>query len=211
MRYSLVLVIAILCNSPVRAQEFDGICRLSTTAGVQFSGVAVSDTTILTVAHHDTAVGGTILVELPEGKHSSRTRLKLHATVQKLDTGADLCLLQFSMPKWATVRPYRVAHKATTADTVVIRGYITESPMQLTPTLIRRGDILQGRDTLVDAYYGQAIVGMSGALVTAVDSNELIGIQLGGDPALVHVITLPTIHDFYIPDVVPATPAVISQ
>jgi hypothetical protein len=102
---------------------FDGVCRLSVD-GKQWSGVAISDTQILTVGHHGET--GIVRAEFAETEHGSFNRIGIQAKILRTHRKADLSLLEYYPPSWAKIRSYQVQDRKS--DRVRIRGYVNASP-----------------------------------------------------------------------------------
>lgn len=197
MRYLLLCIVLWCCCTEASAQRFHNTCRLvwETHTGLhQFSGVAVSDKHILTVAHAVTAVGDIVWAEFPTGVHGGPVRIKLRAAVIKVDPRADLCLLQYDAPQWVQIAPCKLARVTQTPKRVRIQGYIRDVAMQTEAGVIRYGDMFRDTDTPLDLINARAVQGMSGSPATV--NEELVGIQEGGDDTTTHIITLPAIQKF---------------
>jgi hypothetical protein len=151
---------------------FDGICRLSID-GKQWSGVAISSTQILTVAHHNET--GIVRAEFSEKEHGAFNRLGLQAKILKSNKLADLSLLEYNCPPWAAIKIYPV--KRLKPATVSIRGYVQSSPRNyLDKTLIERSASADGYNLL--EIKTEAISGMSSSGIFA--GGYVIGIQSCG-------------------------------
>ena len=131
--------IGALLASQCFGQEFDGVCRLSTPNGKQWSGVALSRTEILTVAHHGET--GEVRAEFPEGSHEAFNRLGVKAKVIKTDVKKDLCLLGYELPEWATVKAYPIAAERGKGT---VRGFIAADPYWSPIETVERGVIGDG-------------------------------------------------------------------
>jgi hypothetical protein len=161
----------IICHAAF-GQEFDGICRLS-IGGKQWSGVAISSTQILTVAHHNET--GIVRAEFAEKEHGAFNRLGLQAKILKSNKLADLSLLEYNCPPWAAINVYPV--KRLKPATVSIRGYVQSSPRNyLDKTLIEGSASADGYNLL--EIKTEAISGMSGSGIFA--GGYVIGIQSCG-------------------------------
>ena len=182
----LFMFIGILIGS-VFCQDFDGICRM-TCNGKQWSGVAISDHEILTVAHHEETEN--IRAEFPERGHGAFERLGLKATIIRANTAADLSLLHFKCPSYATIKTYKVS--AGQAESVLIRGYVGDQPMMMKTSILPIEDSLDGYKILT--MNGLAISGMSGSPVTTDDI--LVGIQFGITKTNTNAVTADTIIQF---------------
>lgn len=185
----IILATATLLSSQVHAGDkikFDGICRLSVDYK-QWSGVAISRTQILTVAHHDET--GIVRAEFAETEHGSFNRIGVKARIIRSNRKADLSLIEYDCPEWAEVKVYPVRKLQSKA--VSIRGYVESSPREDKTTLLRIG-IVDGYQ--VNTFSGTGIPGMSGSGVLSDDST--VGIQFGGDKTTVDTVTSETIQEF---------------
>lgn len=154
------------------AAQFDGICRL-TVEGKQWSGVAISTTQILTVAHHDET--GLVRAEFAEKEHGAFNRLGIQAKIIRSNKLADLSLLEYNCPHWAAVKVYPV--RRLKPATVSIRGYVQSSPRNyLDKPLITGSASADGYNLL--EIKTEAISGMSGSGIFA--DGYVIGIQSCG-------------------------------
>jgi hypothetical protein len=181
---ALILALVDHCNG----QEFDGVCRLS-VGGKQWSGVAISEDRILTVAHHGET--GIVRAEFAETEHGAFNRIGIQATILKSNRKADLSLLGYSSPKWAKIRTYQV--KARKSDRVRIRGYVGMSPRIYEGDVSKRGPyMVEGfRVLTIDC---PAVSGMSGSGVFA--DEGIVGIQFGGTRDHTDAVTVETIQMF---------------
>lgn len=167
-------------------QEFDGICRL-TVEGKQWSGVAISSTQILTVAHHGET--GIVRAEFAEREHGAFNRLGVQAKILRSNKLADLSLLSYNCPSWAAVKTYPV--KRLKPAKVSIRGYVQSSPRFNEAAWIQRG-IVDGHS--VNTFSGEGIAGMSGSGVLC--DGFTVGIQFGGNRNTVDAVSIETIEAF---------------
>lgn len=185
MKY-LSLVVFILAQPFAAAQDFDGICYL-TANGKSWSGVAISDKIVLSVAHHGET--GEVRVEFPEGRHGAFNRLSVKARVIKADRRKDLSVLSYEAPAWATIESYPITELP---DRAVIRGFVQGNPLELDCRVI-------GRQTMIDGYVcntlrGKATQGMSGSPLV-VDGGTA-GIQIGGTSTTIDAVSAETIRLF---------------
>jgi hypothetical protein len=186
-----LIVLAIFClthDVTVFGQEFDGICRLSVD-GKQWSGVAISDTQILTVGHHGET--GIVRAEFAEAEHGSFNRIGIQAKILRTHKRADLSLLEYYPPSWANIRSYQVQDRK--ADRVRIRGYVNASP-RVQDCGVSTGPKYQVDGFTVLTMDGEAISGMSGSGVFA--DGGIVGIQFGGNRDSIDAVTVETIQMF---------------
>jgi hypothetical protein len=167
---------------------FDGVCRLSVD-GKQWSGVAISDTHILTVGHHEET--GIVRAEFAEGEHGAFNRIGIQAKVLRTHRKADLSLLEYYPPRWAKIRSYPV--KDWKPDRVRIRGYVSTSP-RVQDCTVSMGPVATVDGFTVLTMKGTAVSGMSGSGVFADDG--IVGIQFGGNRDSIDAVTVETIQMF---------------
>lgn len=185
----IACLIFVLC-SKAYCQELDGICRLS-SSGKQWSGVAISDSRILTVAHHGLNQGDTIRADFGIGSHGSFDRVSLKAKLIKSDRRRDLSILEYSRKGFA-VRSYPIGRECSTGDVALIAGYVHDGPMIVHCRLT-------SKDTEVDAikvleFKGQGVSGMSGAPVLF--GGRTAGVQFGGSSTVINAVTVEAIREF---------------
>ena len=185
MKYTLFLAL-ILAQPFAAAQDFDGICYL-TANGKSWSGVAISDKIVLSVAHHGET--GDVRVEFPEGRHGAFNRLSVKAQVIKADRRKDLSVLSYEAPAWASIESYPITELP---DRAVIKGFVQGDPLELDCKVVRR-------DTMIDGYvcntmHGKAVMGMSGSPLV-VDGGTA-GIQIGGTSTTIDAVSVETIRLF---------------
>lgn len=190
--WSLIVVVILLLLTgifigKVFCQDFDGICRMSCN-GKQWTGVAISDHEILTVAHHEETEN--IRAEFPERGHGAFERIGVKATIVRANKAADLSLLYYKCPSYATIRTYKVS--AGQFEDVLIRGYVGDKPMMLKTSIMPVDNSLDGYKILT--LRGLAVVGMSGSPVTSDD--VLVGIQFGITDTDTNAATADTIIQF---------------
>lgn len=191
-KFVALLMCAGCCmTAPVSGQELDGICRLSTD-GMQWSGVAISETKILTVAHHKLRVGQVVRAEFGIGQHGAFERVSVKARIRKSDVKKDLCLLDFDTPKFLKVKAYPVGRLQAKVSRTRISGYIMDQPMQLEVPLI--STIGQTDGVRVFTFHGKGVAGMSGA--PAMQQGRVVAVQFGGGPAAIDAASDESIQEF---------------
>lgn len=188
----VALLVAVLC-SVASGQDLDGICKLS-CEGTTWSGIAISDTQILTVAHHGFANGKVVRAEFPIGKHGAFDRIGVKATLVRSDTARDLSLLLYSQPVVAKVRCYAVGEKCEIGTVSRISGYVNDNAMFVDCPL-RRTD-LEVSGIVIHDYNGVAVMGMSGSGVVV--DGAVVGIQFGGNKTCLHAVSVDSIRAFLI-------------
>jgi len=115
------LIVFMLFTVTLQAQEFDGICHLSSN-GAQWSGVAISSTEILTVAHPEPTEN--IWASFPRKTHGSNERISLKCRVIRANKIADVALIQYNCPAEWVIKTYELSDE--NPETVVIRGYVRD-------------------------------------------------------------------------------------
>jgi len=183
----LAAMFGFFIGSCVNGQEFDGICRLSID-GKQWSGVAISKTRILTVAHHNET--GIVRAEFAEKQHGAFNRLGIQAKILKSNKLADLSLVEYNCPPWAAIKTYPV--KRLKPARVSIRGYVQSSPRDYSGDLITDSASADGYNLL--EIKTEAIGGMSGSGVLC--DGFTVGIQFGGNRTTVDAVSIETIEAF---------------
>jgi hypothetical protein len=170
----------------------DGACRL-TANGEKWSGVAIGDGLILTVAHHAQSTG--FFAEFP-ATFGSTDFARVSAELVKIDQESDLSVLRYRLPELVTVRDYEICELSEHA--VEIPGYLQgETPQRLKIQRRRAGVKIAG--IAIDTYDGIGIVspqyGMSGSPLLTPD-GKVAGIQAIGSGSDVGAVTVETIHRF---------------
>lgn len=190
--FKILMLVAVLC-SVSHGQDLDGICRLS-CEGTTWSGIAISETQILTVAHHGFEAGKVIRAEFALGKHGAFERIGVKSTVVRSDTSRDLSVLSYSQPVVAKVRCYPVGKSLAIGDDAVISGYVADQAMVVTCPLRRTDLEVTGTGIPILDFNGAAVSGMSGSGV--VRDGHAVGIQFGGDATCLHAVTVESIRTF---------------
>jgi hypothetical protein len=156
-------------------QEFDGVCRLSGPTA-QWSGVAISDTQILTVAHHNQT--GDLRAEFPEGSHGSFNRIGVKARVIRSDSKKDLSLLSYEAPAWLKIKSYPISREKGQGT---VRGFIGADPLTSPVRVIRTDAAVNGYGIVTmkapDLEYLDTLSGMSGSPILT--DKGVRGIQFG--------------------------------
>lgn len=182
--------IVALCNAAC-GQEFDGVCRLSGPTA-QWSGVAISDTQILTVAHHNQT--GDLRAEFPEGSHGSFNRMGVKARVIRSDSKKDLSLLSYEAPAWLKIKTYPISREKGKGT---VRGFIGDQPLSSPVRVIRTDGVINGYPVISmkapDLEYLDTLSGMSGSPILT--DNGVRGIMCWQvqNEELVEVRTIETI------------------
>ena len=195
----LMLVLSGCCFVDARAQELEGACRIS-THNMQWSGVAVAQDQVLTIAHHGLPVGSAVHVELPMGTHGSDVRVSLKGKIRKINRRADLCLIAITSQNQFRIREYKVGSSGTLRKgqkpRVKIRGFILGQAMVSDVVFVT--DENKVEMIPVATFEGQAVQGMSGSPVVL--DGQLVGIQFGGSDRHIDAVTIEQIGRFLSED-----------
>jgi hypothetical protein len=186
----LITCAVLAMSSNAIGQDLDGVCRLS-SVGKQWSGVAISDDKILTVAHHGLNPGDTIRADFGIGSHGSFERVSLKAKLIKSDVRKDLSVLEYSRSSFA-VKCYPIGQECSKGDVVLIAGYIHDEAMQLQCPLTSLDTEVEMIKVL--EFRGQGVSGMSGAPVLF--DGHTAGVQFGGGSAVINAVTVEAIREF---------------
>lgn len=186
----LIMCVMLVLSSGSFGQDLDGVCRLS-SLGKQWSGVAISDDRILTVAHHGLNPGDTIRADFGIGSHGSFERVSLKAKLIRSDVRKDLSVLEYSRNSFG-IKSYPIGQECSKGDVVLIAGYIHDDAMQLRCPLT-------SLDTEVDMikvleFRGQGVAGMSGAPVLF--DGCTAGVQFGGGSTIINAVKVEAIREF---------------
>lgn len=179
----VMFALAMVLTSQAFAGEklkFDGICRITSLDGKQWSGVAISDSQIVSVWHHGET--GEVFVEFAQDKHGNKTWIRVPAQIKKLHKRADLSIIEFTCPDYVELTTYKI--KKRSGRTVTIKGYVNQVPMVVRDTtLVRDSDTSDG--FRLDRFDAPGLSGLSGA--GAFDGVEVVGIQTAGANQLLTV------------------------
>lgn len=188
---AVFIAIVGFCVGMACGQEFDGVCRLSGPTA-QWSGVAISDTQILTVAHHNQT--GDLRAEFPEGSHGSFNRVGVKARVIRSDSRKDLSLLSYEAPAWLKIKSYPISREKGKGR---VRGFIGDQPLTSPVRVIRTDGMVNGYSVISmkapDLEYLDTLSGMSGSPILT--DKGVRGIQFGQVQAekTVEVVSIETI------------------
>lgn len=191
-----LIIMAVVCAllwacDPCSGQEFDGVCRLSGSTA-QWSGVAISDTQILTVAHHNQT--GDLRAEFPEGSHGAFNRMGVKARVIRSDVKKDLSLLSYEAPAWLKIKTYPISREKGMGR---VRGFISGDPLTSPVRVIRTDAAVNGYGVITmkapELEHLDTLSGMSGSPILT--GTGVRGIQFGQVQAekTVEVVSIETI------------------
>jgi hypothetical protein len=156
----------------LQAQEFDGICHLSSN-GAQWSGVAISQTEILTVAHPEPTEN--IWASFPRKTHGSNERISLKCRVIRANKIADVAIISYNCPDSWVVKTYELSDAKP--DVVAIRGYVRDDAMIVQGVSVVPINATGDGFSLI-TLNTPAIHGMSGSGIFSGD--KIVGIQSCG-------------------------------
>lgn len=184
IRYLLILF---SLTSMAHAQDFEGICHLS-CRGMQWSGVAISQTEILTVAHPEPTED--IWIAFPLRRHDAETRIAVKGRVVRANKLADLAIVHYNCPSTWVVKTYQLSRNPTTvAD---IRGYVVDDSVSVNGVQVLPDTYDSDGYTLI-GLQTPARHGLSGSGIFS--GSSFIGIQsCGGD--VTYAVDAQTIQSF---------------
>lgn len=170
----------------------DGVCRIRVGENT-WSGVAISQNLVLTVAHHDETEG--FFVEFPSSFGSS-TYARVSAELVSSNKDADLSVLRINPPNLVTVQPYSLS--SLPQDAIELPGYLSgKDPKKISIRNLRKIVKASGFD--FDTYLGSGIsspqFGMSGSPLLTKE-KQIAGLQSGGKGGEIVAIKLDTIRQF---------------
>lgn len=189
-----VALCLVLSSFRCYGQTVDGVCRLVTPT-LQWSGVAISDSEVLTVEHHNLRPGEKVRIEFPVDRHNGEVRVSIVGEVAKVDDAMDLSLIRYSAPKWLKVKSYELSPSRIPLrkrEKVEIRGFIWDQAMLTNATLFTDDRTVRGH--VINTFNAQAVQGMSGSPV--IFQGSLVGIQFGGDKRVTDAVTVRTVETF---------------
>lgn len=176
--------------------QFDGICRISSSNGKQWSGVAVSDSQIVSVWHPEEY--GDIAIEFSEAHHGNTTRLRVSGKVTRVNRYADLSVITFKRPPYVKLRHYKIGNR--NGDIVRIAGFVLDAPVVVdNATIVKvkftdsngavslQEEIVVSDGYRLDRFNVPGRAGMSGS--PALENDIVVGIQTAGER---RVLTVPS-------------------
>lgn len=197
--FSIAFLIGALCgaieimNHACFGQEvvLDGVARLTFTDGPrssEWSGVAISEDTVLTCEHHNHS--GKVRIEFCVDQHGSPDRVCVEGQIVKVNDAMDLSLISYRAPKWARVRFYRLNAVEGNGQ---IKGFLRGQPVIRKASPGRRGIRFNGR--LMVEVNAITDSGMSGSPLIV--NDDVSGILLGGDSGgISHCVSVGTVRSF---------------
>lgn len=170
----------------------DGLCRMYANDH-KWSGVAIGDGLILTVAHHEQDDG--FFAEFPTS-FGSTEYARVSADLIKIDKKADLSVLRYRLPESVTIKPYDLTELA--ANAIEIHGYFEgQTPKRVKIRKKDKPSAIAG--IAIDSYDGFGIAspqfGMSGSPLLTPD-KRIAGIQAIGQGSEIGAVTVDTIRTF---------------
>jgi hypothetical protein len=192
-------------ESLLQPVQTDGLCRLSAN-GSRWSGVAISDSLILTCAHHEQTEA--FFAEFPRS-FGGGEYAKISAELVKIDKASDLSVLRYSMPDLVQVSPYALSTLPESA--IEVPGYLSGQTPKRVRLRPNKGSSFKIAGIALDSYDGEGIsspqFGMSGSPLLTPDKS-IAGIQSVGSGREVGAIRLDTIRKFLANVDLDSSPAV---
>lgn len=173
----IIFAFIVLLQSNVIAVEkvkFDGICRVTSNNGKQWSGVAVSDSQVVSVWHPEEF--GEVYVEFSEIHHGNKTRIRLAANVTKVNRYADLSIITFKVPSYVELRHYKLGRRKS--DQIRIAGFVLDSPVVIDRAVTVKNQITDSDGYIFDRYDVPGKSGMSGS--PGLEDDIVVGVQSAG-------------------------------
>lgn len=168
----------------------DGICSITAfekSGTSTWCGVAISDSEVITCAHH--RITGPVRLEFCVSEHGNTTRVTLQGDVTRSDVKRDLSLIRFKTPAWLRMRSYVVGR---VKGRPAIKGFLHGS------CEVRQGPL--GRtDLTVDGFMVVELgvtcqQGLSGSPL--VEGNTVGGILIGSGGGVSHLVSPETIKEW---------------
>lgn len=168
----------------------DGVCGITAfekTGTSTWCGVAISDTEVITCAHH--RVTGPVRLEFCVSEHGNTTRVTVPGDIVRSDRLRDLSLIRFKTPAWLRMRSYVVGR---VKGRPAIKGFLDGSDE------VRQGPL--GRtDLTVDGFNVVELnvtcqTGLSGSPL--VEGDTVGGILIGSGGGVSHLVSPETIKEW---------------
>ena len=184
-----VIAVLALCEAAC-GQELDGICSITAfekTGTSTWCGVAVSDTEVITCAHH--RVTGPVRLEFCVSEHGNTTRVTVQGDVTRSDAKRDLSLIRFKTPAWLRMRSYVVGR---VKGRPAIKGFLhgscetREGPLGRTGLKVDGFEVVELRATCQQGLSGSPLV----------EGNTVGGILIGSGGGVSHLVSPETIREW---------------
>jgi hypothetical protein len=186
----ILTVLSLTHDVTVFGQELDGICSITAfeNSGTStWCGVAVSDTEVITCAHH--GVTGPVRLEFCVFEHGNTTRVTMQGEVTRSDRLRDLSLIRFKTPEWLRMRSYVVGR---VKGRPAIKGFLNGSCETRRGPLGRTGLKVDGFEVVeLDVTCQQ---GLSGSPL--VEGRTVGGILIGSGGGVSHLVSPETIEEW---------------
>ena len=186
----LLTILSLTHDATVFGQELDGICSITAfekTGTSTWCGVAISDTEVITCAHH--RVTGPVRLEFCVSEHGNTTRVTVQGDVTRSDVKRDLSLIRFKAPAWLRMRSYVVGR---VKGRPAIKGFLHGSCETREGSLGRTGLTVDGFEVVELRVTCQT--GLSGSPL--VDGNTVGGILIGSGGGVSHLVSPETIKEW---------------
>ena len=184
----LLTILVLTHDVTVFGQELDGICSITAfekTGTSTWCGVAVSDTEVITCAHH--RVTGPVRLEFCVSEHGNTTRVTVQGDVTRSDAKRDLSLIRFKTPAWLRMRSYVVGR---VKGRPAIKGFLhgscetREGPLGRTGLRVDGFEVVELRVTCQQGLSGSPLV----------EGNTVGGILIGSGGGVSHLVSPETIR-----------------
>lgn len=186
----LLTVLSLTHDVTVFGQELDGICSITAyekTGTSTWCGVAISDTEVVTCAHH--RVTGPVRLEFCVSEHGNATRVTLPGTVVRSDTKRDLSFIQFKTPEWLRMKSYLVG---PVKGRPKVKGFLNGSCEVRQGPFGAKGVTVDGFEVVELRVTCQQ--GLSGSPL--VEGNTVGGILIGSGGGVSHLVSPKTIKEW---------------
>lgn len=168
----------------------DGICNITAfeKGGTStWCGVAISDTEVITCAHH--RITGPVRLEFCVSEHGNTTRVTVQGEVTRSDRLRDLSLIRFKTPQWLRMRSYVVGR---VKGRPAIKGFLNGPCEVREGTLGRKGVVVDGYEVVeLNATCQQ---GLSGSPL--IEGRTVGGILIGSGGGVSHLVSPETIKEW---------------
>lgn len=186
----LLTILVLTHDVTVFGQELDGICSITAfekTGTSTWCGVAISDTEVITCAHH--RVTGPVRLEFCVSEYGNTTRVTVPGIIVKSDAKRDLSLIRFKTPEWLRMRSYVVGR---VKGRPAIKGFLHGSCEVRQGPLGRTGLKVDGFEVVeLDVACQQ---GLSGSPL--VEGNTVGGILIGSGGGVSHLVSPETTKEW---------------
>lgn len=168
----------------------DGICSITAfeKGGTStWCGVAISDTEVITCAHH--RVTGHVRLEFCVSEYGNTTRVTVQGEVTRSDRLRDLSLIRFKTPQWLRMRYYVVGR---VKGRPAVKGFLNGSCEVREGTLGRKGLTVDGYEVV--EFNAMCQQGLSGSPL--IEGGTVGGILIGSGDGVSHLVSPETIKEW---------------